>query len=547
MRHWLGRSSIAVSAVLTFALIIAVVTGTQRKTPPQPDAASLRAPVELAAAGSAPEFPPGFTWLNMEKPLSLRALRGKIVLLDFWTYGCINCLHILPDLKKLERKYPNELVVIGVHSAKFANESDGANIRNAIMRYNIEHPVLVDKEMRVWNSFGVNAWPTFVLIDPAGNVVGQVAGEGNFGVLDSTISRVAKQFRQSGKLNVTPVKFALEAAKVAATPLRYPGKVLADPASNRLFIADTNHNRIVITDMSGAVKAVAGRGEIGLKDGAFDVATFRNPHGMALSVDKSTLYVADTENHAIRALDLNKGTITTVAGTGKQAPWRSTGGVGTKAALASPWDLEIVKNPLSPGSTMFIAMAGPHQIWAMDLQSNEIRVYAGSGREARVDGIATEAALAQPSGLSSDGRSLFFADSESSSVRAVDTLRSGVREQVRTLAGGGAGPNLFDFGDVDGSGTSVRLQHPLDVEYAPGSVYVADTYNHKIKVIDLQTNRIETFAGSGRGNKDGEARAAQFYEPGGLSLAGNKLFVPIPTTMQFASLTWTQSASRHCN
>jgi thiol-disulfide isomerase/thioredoxin len=485
MRHWLGRSSIAVYAALTFAFIITVVVGTQRKTPQLNTAAPL-APVELAAAGSAPEFPQGFTWLNTEKPLSLRALRGKIVLLDFWTYGCINCLHILPDLKKLERKYPNELVVIGVHSAKFANESDGANIRNAIMRYNIEHPVLVDKEMRVWNSFGVNAWPTFVLINPAGNIVGQVAGEGNFGVLDSTISRVAKQFRQSGKLDVTPVKFALEAAKVAVTPLRYPGKVLADAASNRLFIADTNHNRIVITDLNGTVQAVAGSGELGLKDGAFDLATFRNPHGMALSIDKSTLYVADTENHAVRALDLNKGTVTTIAGTGKQAPWRSTGGVGTKAALASPWDLEVVKNPLSPGSTLFIAMAGPHQIWAMDLQSSEIRVYAGSGREARIDGVATRAALAQPSGLSSDGRSLFFADSESSSVRAVDTLRSGVSEQVRHW------PAVVPARVCS---TSVMwmvaapvcaLQHPLDVEYSPGRVYVADTYNHKIKVIDLK-------------------------------------------------------------
>jgi thiol-disulfide isomerase/thioredoxin len=141
MRHWLGRSSIAVSAALVLALIVAVVAGIQRKTPPQLNATSPSAPVELAAAGSAPEFPQGFTWLNTEKPLSLRALRGKIVLLDFWTYGCINCLHILPDLKKLERKYPNELVVIGVHSAKFANEGEGSNIRNAIMRYNIEHPV----------------------------------------------------------------------------------------------------------------------------------------------------------------------------------------------------------------------------------------------------------------------------------------------------------------------------------------------------------------------------------------------------------------------
>jgi DNA-binding beta-propeller fold protein YncE len=508
------------------SLVFAVVLGARRNVTDQLKSDIAATPVALAAAGpAATEFPSNFKWLNTDKPLSLRALRGKIVLLDFWTYGCINCMHVLPDLKKLERKYPNELVIISVHSAKFENESDSANIRNAMMRYNIEHPVLVDQNMRVWNSFGVNAWPTFVLIDPAGNVVGKVAGEGQYGVLDTTIGRVARDFRKSGKLNTTPLKFALESAKVAATPLRYPGKVLADATSNRLFIADSNHNRIIISDMAGNVKAVAGSGVYGLNDGGFDEATFKTPHGMALSDDKNLLYVADTENHAIRVLDLKKGTVATLAGTGQQAKWGSTGGVGTKAALASPWDVEVVKNPLTPGSTMFIAMAGPHQIWAMDMESKEIRVYAGSGREARIDGVATEAALAQPSGLSTDGRSLFFADSESSSVRAVDTLRSGVREQVRTLAGGGSASSLFDFGDVDGSGAAVRLQHPLAVEYSGGRVFVADTYNHKIKVIDLETNRIETFAGSARGKKDGAATAAQFYEPGGLSLADGKLYI----------------------
>ncbi len=522
---------------LTLVFIGAVLI-TQRGTLPSLEAAprsgvpSQAGVVPIAATQSpaAPEFPVGFSWLNTgapdgggSKPLSLRALRGKIVLLDFWTYGCINCIHILPDLKKLERKYRNELVIIGVHSAKFANESDAANIRNVVMRYNIEHPVVVDREMRIWNSFGVNSWPSFVLIDPAGGVVGQTAGEGNYEVLDRTIGEVARRFRQTGKLDATPVKFALEAAKAADTPLQYPGKVLGDTASNRLFIADTNHNRIVISDLRGKVEAVAGTGEAGLQNGSFDEATFRAPQGMALR--GNILYVADTNNHAIRALDLKKGTVSTVAGTGKQAAWGSTGGVGTRAALASPWDLLVVKNPLSPGHTMFIAMAGPHQIWAMDLETRELRVYAGSGREARVDGVATQAALAQPSGLATDGRSLFFADSESSSIRAVDTLRSGVRERVRTVAGGGAENSLFTFGDVDGSGAQVRLQHPLGVAYSGGKVYVADTYNHKIKVLDSQSGRIQTLAGSGRGMRDGGATQAQFYEPGGLSVAGGKLYV----------------------
>lgn len=517
-----SRISTAILSLTVLTAIVTAVTVAQRNSGRTLEAAPL-APAPLALAKTqttaAPEFPAKAAWLNTDKPLSLRALRGKIVLLDFWTYGCINCMHILPDLKKLERKYPNELVVIGVHSAKFANEDETANIRNAMLRYNIEHPVLNDAGMRVWNAYGINAWPSFVLIDPAGNVVGQTAGEGNYDVLDRTISQVAKQFRDAGKLNTTPKKFALDAAKVANTALWYPGKVLADAASNRLYIADSNHNRIVITDLNGNVQAVAGTGEIGAKNGAFDEATFSGPQGMALrkTANGDTLFVADTNNHLIRALDLNKGTVATIAGTGKQAAWRSTGGQGTSAALASPWDLHLI------GDSLYIAMAGPHQIWRMDLNSGNVGPYAGSGREARIDGDRNTAALAQPSGLATDGKKLFFADSESSSVRAVDLLGNG--SAVTTLAGGGGVDSLFTFGDVDGRGGNVRLQHPLAVEYSDGKLYVADTYNHKIKVIDPSTNGITTFAGSGRGKRDGAGKAAQFYEPGGLSLADGKLYV----------------------
>jgi thiol-disulfide isomerase/thioredoxin len=474
---------------------------------------------ELTNSVNAPEFPAGFAWHNVEKPLSIRGLRGKVVLLDFWTYGCINCIHILPDLKKLERKYPNNLVVIGVHSAKFENESDAANIRNALLRYNIEHPVVVDQKMRLWNEYTVNAWPSFVLIDPAGKVVGSVAGEGNYEILDQTISELVQKFRATGGLNETPLKLALEAAKTSPTPLWYPGKVLADEANKKLFIADSNHNRILITDWNGNVEAVAGSGVAGTQDGSFGDATFNNPQGMALQRARNgdlTLLVADTNNHMIRSLDLKRGIVSTLAGTGKQAAWRRGGGIGTRAALASPWDLQLV------GSTLYVAMAGPHQIWDMDLNTKRIGPFAGSGREARLDGTLQTAALAQPSGLTTDGKSLFFADSESSSVRAVDLPGNGTR--VRTLAGGD--PNsgdLFTFGDKDGDSQSTLLQHPLGVAFHNGKVFVADTYNHKIKVIDLQSGRTSTWVGGGRGDKDGAQ--AQFYEPGGLSIAGGKLFV----------------------
>lgn len=460
----------------------------------------------------APEFPETFKWLNTDKPLSLRALKGKIVLLDFWTYGCINCMHILPDLHKLEQKYPRELVIIGVHSAKFANEQDASNIRNAMLRYNIEHPILVDEGMKVWDSFAVRAWPTFVLIDPAGRIVGTASGEGQFNVLDEAIGKVAKSFRDKGLLNETPLKLALDAAKLPQTDLWYPGKVLADAKANQLFVSDSNHNRVVISDLGGKVIAVAGSGERGLKDGAFDEAQFSNPQGLTVwrDGDKATLYVADTNNHAIRALDLNKGMVTTLAGTGKQAQWRSKGGTGTQAALSSPWDL------LLRGNDLFIAMAGPHQIWKMNLKSKQVGPYAGTGREAKIDGTLDTSAFAQPSGLATDGKVLFIADSEISAIRGVDLPGTGAA--VRSLAGG----DLFDFGDRDGQGAFVRLQHPLGLDFRDGQLYIADTYNSKIKTLDPGSGQVKTWLGS-KGDQDGAT--PKFYEPGGLSFAGDKLYL----------------------
>ena len=230
----------------------------------------------------APEITGGRGWLNTDKPLSIAALKGKVVLLDFWTYGCINCIHIIPDLKKLEAKYANQLVVIGIHSAKFQNEKDTENIRHIILRYEIEHPVYNDSEYAVWQSYGVRAWPTQVLIDPAGYIVGGVSGEGNYEVIDQTIAKLVADFRAKGELNEEPLKLVLERAKVGELPLAFPGKILADAKSDRLFIADSNHNRIVFTNLDGTLVETIGTGEVGAADGAFDKATFHRPQGLAL-------------------------------------------------------------------------------------------------------------------------------------------------------------------------------------------------------------------------------------------------------------------------
>src|SRR5436189_1196176 len=246
----------------------------------------------------APELNGARGWLNTDKPLTLSALKGKVVLLDFWTYGCINCMHIIPDLKRLEKKYPNELVVIGVHSAKFENEKSTENIRRIILRYEIEHPIVNDADFKIWHAYGVNAWPTRYLIDPAGYVIGRLSGEGSYEALDKAIGDTIAEFRKRGELNEAPLKLVLEKAKVGDLPLAFPGKILADEKSDRLFIADSDHNRIVVTRLDGTLLATIGSGEIGRVDGDRATARFDHPQGMAL--DGDTLYVADTENHMPR-------------------------------------------------------------------------------------------------------------------------------------------------------------------------------------------------------------------------------------------------------
>ena len=463
----------------------------------------------------APELHPEFAWLNTDRPLTFaNELQGQVVLLDFWTYCCINCMHVLPDLAYLEDKYKDEpFLVIGVHSAKFTNEGQRQTVRAAVSRYEIHHPVIVDEEMALWSEYAVRSWPTLVLVGPDRKIVGAVAGEGNRDGLDQAIAQTLAESRAAGTLASGPLKLEREQSVRAATGLAFPGKVLADPKGKRLFIADSNHNRIVVASLPDAAgrssqMRVIGSGSVGRDDGPADKATFHHPQGLALM--GSTLLVADTENHMIRAVDLDAWTVRTVAGTGVQGYDRAGGKLGTKQALNSPWDLAV------EGSTCYIAMAGPHQIWRLDLPMGLCRAFAGSGRENIVDGPVEAAALAQPSGLALAGNFLYFADSEVSAVRRIDLAA----ERVETLVGKG----LFDYGDIDGALADARLQHPLGVAMWNEKVLVADTYNHKIKELDVASGRIRTLLGTGKPGAQADDRLGLF-EPGGLHVAENVLYI----------------------
>ncbi|MBC7798828.1 MAG: redoxin domain-containing protein, partial [Pyrinomonadaceae bacterium] len=450
----------------------------------------------------------GKSWLNTDKQLSIAGLKGKIVLLDFWTYGCINCIHIIPDLKKLEAKYGDQLVVIGVHSAKFENEKDIENIRRVVRRYELEHPVVNDADFKIWDAYAVRAWPTQVLINPKGYIVTQTTGEGQLSFLDEKIGETIADAKAKNDLNTTPIKLALEKDKFKDSQLLFPGKVLADAKSNKLFISDSNHNRIVITKLDGTFIETIGGGKAGFDNGDFTTATLNRPQGLAF--DGTFLYVADTENHAIRKVDLANKKVETIAGTGKQQDSRVVSGKGTEISINSPWDLAL------NGKQLYIAMAGNHQLWKLDLATNQIERFAGSGGEARLDGTLLESAFAQPSGLAFDGKILYVADAESNIIRAVNPTA----KTVKTIVGG----DLFEFGDVAGKGDDVRLQHPLGVAFYGKNILLTDTYNHKIKLLNPLTKTVTDFVGGAKsGNTDGAK--AEFYEPGGLSVAGNKAFV----------------------
>jgi DNA-binding beta-propeller fold protein YncE len=471
-------------------------------------------PPSYAGTVPAPEFPQGLDWLNTAAPLTLKKLRGKVVLLDFWTYGCINCMHDFPWLRRLEEDFPDTLVVIGVHSAKFAEEGNTRNIREIILRYGIDYPVINDSRFTVWHQWGVSAWPTLALVDPAGNVVTERAGEGFYPEFKAITTSLVNEFGAKGLLDLRPLKLKLEKEGLPQTVLSFPGKVRVDPKGNRLFISDTDHDRIVVAALdTGQVLEVIGSGKKGFMDGDFATARFDHPQGTVLSQDGGTLYVADTGNNSLRRVNLLDHRVTTLDGTGAQATeYPPPGGTAPGVALSSPWDLALA------GNDLYVAMAGCHQIWRMDLTTGRIGAYAGTGAEGFEDGPLDRATLAQPSGLSigPDGR-IYFADAEGSTIRMIDPAT----RRVVTVAG--AGDSLFDFGDRNGVGRHARFQHPLGVVAYDGELYVADTYNSRIRIVDPRTGAVKTLAGGRAGWRDG--RAPLFYEPGGIDAANGKLYV----------------------
>ncbi|WP_314175908.1 NHL domain-containing thioredoxin family protein [Streptomyces winkii] len=453
----------------------------------------------------APELTGEGGWLNTGgRDLTLADLRGRIVLLDFWTSCCVNCLHVLDELRDVEERHRDTLVIVGVHSPKFAHEADHRAVADAVERYQVEHPVLDDPGLTTWKQYAVRAWPTLVLIDPEGYVVAQHAGEGHAHAIAARVAELEREHAAKGTLRRGDGPYA--PPEPEPTALRFPGKVLRLPGgeasrgagsgAGNLLVSDTTRHQLVELAPDGeTVLRRVGSGERGLVDGRPEEARFNEPQGLALLPDGRTVVVADTVNHALRSYDPESGEVGTLAGTGEQW-WRGAPAEGPACgtALSSPWDVEWFDGRL------WIAMAGVHQLWTYEPPSGgeeqgTVRAAAGTTNEGLVDGPVDQAWFAQPSGLSAsaDGRRLWIADSETSALRWIDR-EDGEGERglrVRTAVGTG----LFDFGHRDGEAEQALLQHPLGVTTLPGGrVAISDTYNHALRSYDPETGEVTTLA-----------------------------------------------------
>ncbi|MFC7305846.1 NHL domain-containing thioredoxin family protein [Streptomyces monticola] len=422
----------------------------------------------------APELIGRGGWLNTgDQQYTLADLRGRIVILDFWTFCCINCLHVLDELRELEQKHGDTVVIIGVHSPKFVHEAEHQAVVDAVERYEVHHPVLDDPDLATWKQYAVRAWPTLVVIDPEGYVVAQHAGEGHAHAIEKLVEELEAEHTAKGTLRRGDGPYV--PPEPVATDLRFPGKALLLPSGNLLVSDSTRHQLVELAADGETVVRRIGSGERG-----FGPDTFSEPQGLALLPDGKVV-VADTVNHALRAYDPETGTVETVAGTGRQW-WQGspTSGPALEVDLSSPWDVAVFDG------LVWIAMAGVHQLWTYDPEDGTVRVAAGTTNEGLVDGPAQEAWFAQPSGLAATDDRLWIADSETSALRWIDRDRT-----VRTAVGTG----LFDFGHRDGAAEQALLQHPLGVTALPdGSVAISDTYNHALRRYDPASGEVTTLA-----------------------------------------------------
>lgn len=422
------------------------------------------------ALAAPPALPGALPWYNVSRPLDWTDLAGRAVLLDFFTPGCINCVHMVPVEEKLAARFGKQLVIIGVDAPKFTDSGTVPGLKDFIRVHHVTHPVVLDAHLDIWKQWHAFAWPTFVLVGPKGQTLGHFVGEQSFDDLAGPIKAALSDAPAVARLAPLP----LAPLKVDTKGLNAPGGIAV--SAQRVAISDSGHNRILLTDHDGNVKAIIGNSCAASHDGSYTQASFSRPHGLTFHAGK--LYVADTQGQKLRVVDLVHQQVTTLAGSGKRAYVARGVFAANKASLNSPWDVQWL------GNKLYVSMAGDHQLWRYDPSNQQIAPWAGSGREGLADGGLTSAKFAQPSGLAAAAGKLYVTDPESSALRRVDSAGG----TVKTLVGQG----LFDFGFKDGAAADALLQHNEGVALVGEQVYIADTFNNALRRLDMSSGRLST-------------------------------------------------------
>jgi len=439
----------------------------------------------------------GDTWFGTANArLGIEDFRGRFLLLDFWTLCCVNCHHVLAELRAVEEKFEAVLTVVGVHSPKFEYEKLPESVAAAISRHEIEHPVLNDPNMATWKSYGVRAWPTLVLVDPRGDIIATFSGEGHAHAISALLEKLIPEYQASGEL--VSGEGLYKAPKPSHSFLKQPGKVAVIPEGYRhllggadLLVSNSGGHDLVAVSSEGLDTPIAriGSGSRGTLDGSWDTAQFAEPYGVVFLDPElaqkleAHLIIADTANHLIRSVNLETKSVTTLAGTG--LPWMHndpTSGAARSINISTPWDVEIFQGQL------VIAMAGEHRIWKYDVDSQTLGIFAGTTNEGLVDGSSDTAWFAQPSAVVASkvtpGR-LWIIDAETSA------LRFWQNDHISSVVGKG----LFDFGHLDGLAQDALLQHPLGLSELPdGDLLIADTYNRAVRRYSPKTGSVSTIA-----------------------------------------------------
>ncbi len=466
-------------------------------------------------AVKAVEFPEKLTWLNTSGPLSIGELKGQVVLLHFWNLFSPECHGSVHEVVRLEEMFAGRpFSVIGIHSSRYGGAVRSVSVTSAIERFGIRHPVIIDNNFDLWNIYGISLWPSYIIIDSSGTVVGAVSGEGKMQALEKAIARALDDGAGNGTLASAPLPRAEAPARDSL--LSFPGKLEFDRDRGHLFVSDTGHNRLIhleLQDVNAKVLNIFGSGDRGFSDGSADRASFSSPLG--LSYARDTLYVADSGNHAVRAVTIPGGTVSTIAGTGKQGYLHTFNGNPLKISLNMPSDIA------NDGVYLYISMAGLNQVWQLDIENSYIGNLVGSGMEGMADRPFSNATLAKPCGLALRDRRLYIADSGTSSLRCADLSTSMVTTSI--------GVGLFDFGYVDGHFTDARMLHCQGLDTAGEKVFIADTFNSAVRYADLLGSIIRSVISDRQGSTfrvvPGRPGADPLFEPGDVVYYNGRLYI----------------------